>query len=139
MKNYNIEYDKDYKWDLPTMLQGDLAYIVHPNQDRQGWYQKLRKRENSKVGYLQITGTAIGTFVGTKTIEKPFDAPWDSRATHVVRGGEDVSRFIGSNYEDESVVECMSKNRVYSEIKRLENELNELKMSVKNETYFKYK
>lgn len=127
MKDYNIKYNRDFKWDVPKMLQGDLAYIIHPNKDRQGWYQKLRKRENGKVGYLQITGVEIGTFVSNDTVERPFQNCWDSRVTHVVRGGEEVALFLGKNYQYEEVVECLGEKRILSKIKSLEKELSELK------------
>jgi len=127
MKVYNKKYDRKYV-DIAGTLQGDLVYIIHPNEDRHGWYQKLRRKEDSKVGYIQITGVKIGTWIKASGLERPnYKYGIDSRQIYSVQGATNVATFIGSDFTDESVVKKYRNNKVLKKIEELEEEIKKLK------------
>jgi hypothetical protein len=122
MRVYNKKYSNNYV-DITGILQGDLVYIIHPNEERHGWYQKLRNIESKKVGYIQITGVAIGTWIKASSLEKPdYKNGIVSRQIYSVRGATNVAKFIGSDFTDESVVNKYKNDEILKKIDELEEE-----------------
>ncbi len=87
----------------------------------------LRKSTNKKVGYLQITGQKIGTFVCQSDVEKPDRYGGKSRALLTVNGGEAVANFIGSEFTNESLVTNVMDLKIIERIEALEDEIEDLK------------
>ena len=126
----NIEYSREVGEKF-SINQGDLAYIMHPNNGRCGWYMKLRKASNKKTGYFQITGEQAGyTFIISGGLEyQHHGANIDSRAVLFVRGGENVAEFIASGYTKTSVIE---DPKLRTDIRRLEKMKHDIKILEEN-------
>jgi hypothetical protein len=130
MRVYNKKYSNKYV-DIRGILQGDLVYIIHPNEERHGWYQKLRNTESKKVGYIQITGVAIGTWIKASSLEKPdYKYGIMSRQIYSVCGATNVAKFIGSDFTDESVVNKYKNDEILKKIDELEEENERIKSEI---------
>lgn len=132
----NTEWEHNKHIYRAKIYQGDLAYLLHSNPDRCGWYMKLRKRTNSKVGYMQITNVKPGeipAFVVSKLIDSPdYSHPCASRILLTVTG-EDVPTFIASGFSDKSLIADLRNNDIKKAISVKEKELEDLKAQLVNE------
>lgn len=121
-----------------NLRQGDLVYIMHPSPDRRGWYQKLRRDTNAKVGYFQITGKKAGeTFVAGGGLERPnFRYGIDSRAVLFVKGGDNVSAFIASDFTMEELVEDPGLKHDIMRLEEMEDAIEELRKDINSRRHF---
>ncbi len=96
--------------------------------------------DSTQPFYSELLGNdkSVGRLIGNTEVEQPFSNHTDSRATHLVKGAEDVCKFIASNFELEEVVFCLGKGKMLKEINELKRTILQLENDYINGRYLRF-